>query len=267
MTVGNRLAPEGWPITRPIGVQKLHYVHGGEAYYIIGGSEYRLKAGYVYLFPFNLEFRSRQNPLDRLDHLYFDFFTTVPIISDMFYEYRIEEDSLAAQYIALLERLVAEYGASVGDTHFAIRPDTASSLRGRLIFSALEALVELVDEKLPLGFASDRRVLDTLEYIERNYSHALTVEELAERVFLNKNHFIRLFGGSLHITPYKYLQIVRLRRADSMLKNGATLAEAASATCYRDASSLRRALRLSYYSGPQSPETPRKVTKINKKQP
>lgn len=66
------------------------------------------------------------------------------------------------------------------------------------------------------GFTADhyKRVLD---FIEANYARSLTIEDLAREAGLSTAHFSRLFKLTIGETPYRFLMIYRVERAQEML--------------------------------------------------
>ncbi len=55
------------------------------------------------------------------------------------------------------------------------------------------------------------------QHIRQHYAEPLTVDGLADRLSINKNHLIRLFNTTLHTTPNRYLNDIRLQNARQML--------------------------------------------------
>jgi AraC-like DNA-binding protein len=51
----------------------------------------------------------------------------------------------------------------------------------------------------------EERILKSLYYIHRNMDGLIDIEHLAERCFLTKDHFIRLFKKEMNCTPGKYI--------------------------------------------------------------
>jgi transcriptional regulator GlxA family with amidase domain len=53
--------------------------------------------------------------------------------------------------------------------------------------------------------------------MQKNVFDKLTLEELAERLKLNKSYFIRLFSKKMNTTPMKYFTRLKIEAASSML--------------------------------------------------
>ena len=63
------------------------------------------------------------------------------------------------------------------------------------------------------------RLRIVLEYIEQNYTHDITCEELASMVHLSKSYFHHLFTETMKISVNSYINGVRVQKAYETLKN------------------------------------------------
>jgi len=61
------------------------------------------------------------------------------------------------------------------------------------------------------------KIQPSLEYINNNFRSSLTLEQIAQKAFLNKIYFIRVFKKCLNMTPISYLNMVRLNEATVLL--------------------------------------------------
>ncbi len=86
-----------------------------------------------------------------------------------------------------------------------------------------------------------------LERIEADFAEPLQVEQLAREAGMSRFHFSRRFLEQVGMSPYAYLQEVRLRRAAELLKRGhATVAEAAFSVGFSDLGRFGRKFRQKY---------------------
>ncbi len=58
-----------------------------------------------------------------------------------------------------------------------------------------------------------RRVIAAKHFIDRHYSEQIELESIAERAFLSKLHFLRLFKRFYGRTPHQYLTDLRIKEA------------------------------------------------------
>ncbi|MBQ7777489.1 MAG: response regulator [Oscillibacter sp.] len=75
---------------------------------------------------------------------------------------------------------------------------------------------ELKDSRRTLVNPSLKRVI---EYIDQNYMHRLTLENVAQHVFLNKTYISQMFMKHLGISFVSYLESVRIYKAQELLQN------------------------------------------------
>ncbi len=66
-------------------------------------------------------------------------------------------------------------------------------------------------------------------YIEENYAQGITLAGLAAHVALSPYYLLRAFRAEVGMPPYVYLESVRIRQAQRLLKAGQSLAETALA--------------------------------------
>lgn len=86
------------------------------------------------------------------------------------------------------------------------------------------------------GKGEPREISDICAYIESNYAKNITLDELAALSGLNKYNLLRLFARERGITPYRYLETVRINRAKTLLERGEQLTEIALKTGFSDQS-------------------------------
>jgi AraC family transcriptional regulator len=91
-----------------------------------------------------------------------------------------------------------------------------------------------------------------LAHIEANSEQPLSIEELSGIAAFSRHHFVRQFSGFLGMSPYRYSQFMRMRRASWRLayRAGMSVNEIALATGYEGPEAFARAFR--QFSG-QSP--------------
>ncbi|MEY2930215.1 MAG: hypothetical protein RL033_964 [Pseudomonadota bacterium] len=96
------------------------------------------------------------------------------------------------------------------------------------------------------------RLRKALQHIEDHLEEALTVERLSEVAALSKYHFHRQFSQRFGIGVYKYIQLVRLRRASYQLafRPHMRIIDIALACGYESHEAFTRAFRRNF---PQAP--------------
>ena len=95
-----------------------------------------------------------------------------------------------------------------------------AQFRLRSLFSALWEDVyrwaaETGSENAPSPYSEDERIKDMLSFIQQNFSHRLTVRQIAGVIPISERECYRLFKKHLGISPVEYLTDIRLRKRGS----------------------------------------------------
>ena len=233
LACGTCKAPVNW-LTQDIPTPyRLYYVRGGCAYFRTGTTEVLLKKNHFYLFPSTLPFIIRQDPNDRLDHLFYNFIMTPSAVSASFICASIDEHPLFQSFLHIMNRTVSDFKVSPIQQN----KDIAAK--------ALESFLTLFLSLYPVSQVQSNDITDSIRYIEKNYMNDITVREIARHLFLSEDYFIRKFKKAFGITPHVYLSRLRLSVAKELISAGSSLQAAADMTGFRYASSLSHALKKS----------------------
>lgn len=106
-----------------------------------------------------------------------------------------------------------------------------------------EALLALLGElscacgerALPGGASEVERARD---YIERNFAQHVALDDICREVGMSKSALHRAFTASMGVTPYRYLESVRVGEARRLLENGVAPADVADLCGFADQSHL-----------------------------
>ncbi len=248
---GKGLAPRGWYREKVINIQRLYYIKSGKGCVVEeNGRRVEFCSGNIYIFPFNYHQNFLSDPNDPIDHLYVDFISTPPILSDSILIYPVREGTALHHMVQLLDSLFVERSYE-HDTridpsaHFSRITDAPSGSGAeyyQTLYNLILSLLSMLSSEKEIPFAEDKKVATALKYIHQNYNKPIKVEEIAMQLDLHINHFIRRFKSVVGVSPYSYLRTFRLYRAADLLSGGMKMAEAASAVGYENASSLSRAM-------------------------
>ncbi len=80
-------------------------------------------------------------------------------------------------------------------------------------------------------------------YLEEHYAERVTLEELGRIAHVNKYTLLRAFARHKGITPYRYLENIRIGKAKSLLEEGMEPALVAQRTGFSDQSHFTRYFR------------------------
>ena len=228
------LAPRDWRLAKSINIQRLYYIIGGRGSMIRSGRR-PLLPGHFYLFPNNLYQDFESDPDDPIDHIYFDFYSTPPIIAREPLIWDTSDDRAAS--------LARFLNASIIERYSDFATQAAATEYRELISELLRVSLMTLSMIRPIPFMTEKIVSETLEFIRLNYEKPLRVADLASRLGFEENYFIRRFRELTGTTPYAYLRSFRLTRARELIASGETISRAASLVGYENASSLSRAMR------------------------
>lgn len=252
------LAPTDWWQKDMSDTQRLFYIKGGKGWIInTNATKTPFVPGKIYVFPSNFKQNFVTGKTDRIDHIYFDFFSTPPIISDKPIIYDVPaggplESLLKTVDMLLPDRLPTGNRFDGFRTHADIprsftqiidAPHGVEEEFKQLIYSLLETILTLLSYEREFPLSDDKTINAVLERIHRDFGENLSVSGLAAEAGFEVNYFIRRFRKMVGITPYSYLRRYRLAQARALCGSGYTLAEIADMVGYEDASSLSRALK------------------------
>lgn len=88
-----------------------------------------------------------------------------------------------------------------------------------------------------------KTVAQVCAYLRRHYAGRITLEQLCACGHVSRSTLLRAFLLHTGVTPYRYLQAVRVGKARALLERGMPPADAALQTGFADQSHLSHALR------------------------
>ncbi|MCM1134684.1 MAG: AraC family transcriptional regulator [Clostridium sp.] len=81
-----------------------------------------------------------------------------------------------------------------------------------------------------------REIEKVCEYMERHFAEHICLDEICRYAGLSKSTLLRAFTKSKGVTPYRYLETIRINEAKKLLAEGVSPAEAAVRTGFSDQS-------------------------------
>lgn len=87
-------------------------------------------------------------------------------------------------------------------------------------------------------------------WIDAHFASDITVTDLAAVAGLSRAHLTRAFGAAFHTPPHIYLNTVRIRQAQQMIRAGMPLADVAVASGFADQSHFTRRFKGSVGTSP-----------------
>ena len=215
---------------------EVMYIVSGTATHQIGNEKYRVKKGDLFIvnvgtthafyldknpdesfvaydLMFTPEFFDSSingyHPLEALNH------------SFMFRSLFTEQDT-PKPYLSVTGSQYTAFGElfnKIYHEHQAMKKGYIDIIRAYLI-ELIITCFRLNDDKTANADLKNRRIIDFLtDFISQNYSHRLSVNELAKSVFLNPDYLGRIFKKQTGFSLTEMIQKVRIENACNMLRN------------------------------------------------
>lgn len=143
-----------------------------------------------------------------------------------------------------LSATLQAYEKALGDERFG-----SQAMRDTLM---MQLLIQVGRMSAAAGeeTAYDPKIHQVLSYINENLASELSVDALAEQVYLSRYHFMRLFKAQTGSTVHVYVRQKRLLYAARLIREGVPAAKAAADSGFGDYSAFHRAFRASFGVSP-----------------
>ncbi|WP_336782017.1 AraC family transcriptional regulator [Paenibacillus illinoisensis] len=131
-----------------------------------------------------------------------------------------------------------ELVGSLHDLHLMILEEQSDFGKEELLLLLLEQLLrDYADAESSVSSQDVTiEVKCICEYIESHYMESISLGELAERSGMSKYHLVRLFTRQKGISPYRYLETIRINQAKRLLEQGTLPLEVSAQTGFSDQS-------------------------------
>ncbi len=220
---GRLYNPSNWFYNPNYLTNRIYYICGGTAYY---KKNIRLKPGFIYIFKADPTFQVSQDVEDPIDHIYFDFISSIQLIDRDYIEIDSNEFPRLRGILSSLsiDFSMQSFPPSIVESYFNI--------------IAYELRDFLVNNK-----AYSDLTTNALHYIHEHSPADLTVAGISEALNININHLIRTFKKETGITPLKYIGMMKSELAISYTRKGYSFDDIASLLGYSTVSALSVAFK------------------------
>lgn len=126
----------------------------------------------------------------------------------------------------------------VGDVYDAILTDAPRLEKEEAFFCLLEQVLQeyAAPFERPGPPEPDEQIQKLCAYMEQNYAENISLDTLLSMTTLGKTCLLRSFTKQLGVSPYRYLQTIRIDRAKKLLEQGIRPIDAADRTGFSDQS-------------------------------
>ncbi len=209
---------------------RLHIVHSGSAYIIIGGKRYPMRPGQIYLTPpFTLHNNECSGELElSYIHLYESSHTLHRILEEYATPFSIDAGVL--EY-AIFDRLISlnpnsklpvydpqkytdESRVKINRGSNEQEKNTNLAINNLLLNTLLYPFIEQGRRK---DEVSDKRVMEMTNYIRQNIYNPITINDLCQVAHLSPTHTTRLFSRYTGVTPVEYINERKIETACLLL--------------------------------------------------
>ncbi len=233
-------APSPWQTMENENPQRIHYVISGKGSVSFdNGVVTPLEKGKLYLLPSNLRPTFYSDETDRIYHIFFDFYTSPPIIANKPIVYEVKENSPLKKQLEFAEEFLT---TDIDDIRNFKRVQSAPSgskeEKMQIKYYLLKMILLLLSSEKEIPFIQDQIISDSVKYIQKNYSKDITVSDLAKIAGFDKDYYTKRFKKVMGTTPHAYLRDCRITLAQSLIKSGVTVAKAAEMVGYQHPMSL-----------------------------
>ena len=210
----------------------IHYVTKGYGTFKFNGKVYNLKQGDIFILLKGMQVEYVASIDDPWEYYWIGFsgsnaneyLNRTSITNSC--AANCEENSKIPQIILNMCEISKTYNPSKSDDILLLKE----------LYSLLYALIE----EFPKPFEYKDKELhtyiqDALNFINSNYMHSITVQEIADYVNLSRSYLYKMFIKNLGISPQRYLINLRMYKATLLLKSTKLpIGEVASSVGYSD---------------------------------
>lgn len=210
----------------------IHYVTKGYGTFKFNGKVYNLKQGDIFILLKGMQVEYVASIDDPWEYYWIGFsgsnaneYLNRTSITESCVA-NCEENSKIPQIILNMCEISKTYNPSRSDDILLLKE----------LYSLLYALIE----EFPKPFEYKDKELhtyiqDSLNFINSNYMHSITVQEIADYVNLSRSYLYKMFIKNLGISPQRYLINLRMYKATLLLKGTKLpIGEVASSVGYSD---------------------------------
>jgi len=229
---------------RLYGHYSLHFIMEGAGRYHVNGVTYRLHAGEGFLISPDLPCCYTADEEDPWNYMYVSF--SGQELSGMLREVGLSSPVFSFFPDYRFQDLLNAILFSAAD------PDCRGLEVNGLFFQLLDSLSLCTAGQFP-GREDERYVAQAVAYIEDNYAEKITVQEVADRIGINRSYLHKLFTRAKGLSPSRYLLNYRLDRArDMMMHREFSLTEIAVAVGFCDAAHFSKSFTARFDTSPRT---------------
>lgn len=224
----------------------------GKVNYIVEGKSYQLKPYDMVLVNRNEIHRPEVNfdePYERvifyISKDYLEKHKTKQYDLAACFEEAVKQKSCVVKLPAMLNTRVMEIVSKIEENGRQER--YAGQLYANVLFMEFMILLNRACMEGECSFGHEvvynPKMIDLLQYINGHLCEELSIDELAEHIYISKYHMMRQFKEETGYTVHQYITEKRVLRAKNMMQAGMSATEACYACGFKDYSTFSRAFK------------------------
>ncbi len=212
------------PALRPYWL--IHFVISGKGKYRVGGKEFSLSAGQAFLIKPNEVSYYRADSIDPWHYVWVAFQSDHPALGGL--PYLLHNERLAAVMTAL-----------------CLRETLSPAAAAAAVWQVVHCICPQELPTDPKGYVATAKSI-----VHKRFMQALSVQQLAARLGLDRSYFSNLFKKETGLSPAQYLMHYRMKRAKEMLTEGYSVSIVAASVGYKDPFTFSRSFKNFYGCAP-----------------
>lgn len=215
----------------------IGYIESGQRYLSCKSNEYIVGPGDIVLF----------NPLDnhtceQIDDLTLDY-RCLNIKTEVMEE--VVKEITGKVYLPVFTQTVvfrSDYANLLRELHSSVMEEQRDFKKEETFLFLIEMLIKEYTKEYQqensqtLDKPIDLQIQTVCDYIVEHYTEGISLEVLSSVSNMNKYSFLRCFAKQMGITPYRYLETVRINKSKQLLETGVSPVDAAIRSGFTDQS-------------------------------
>jgi len=218
----------------------IGFIEKGQRHLVCQGEEYIINPGDVLLF----------NPYDthsceQIDGKTLDY-RCLNVNTEVMKKVMVEiQGQETLPYFRNNVLLHNEISANLRELHMNILKEDKEFKKEELFLYLIEELIQINSNLTiqPKKIESSQEIQLVCDYLEENYNKTIKLEELSKLTGGSKYQLLRSFVKQKGITPYSYLETIRINHAKNLLEDGIKPIEVTFLTGFSDQSHLTKSFK------------------------
>lgn len=126
-----------------------------------------------------------------------------------------------------------------------LQDSTTLEAESRFVWILAQLIKRFADSPVPeQKLGNENKVIQKARrYIEDHFAHGISLDTLSGHVALSPYYLLRAFGAEVGMPPHAYLESVRIRHAQRLIRAGKSLAEIAAEVGFSSQSHMTRCFK------------------------